>query len=490
MPQQQGEVSLLTLFADVHYFFGPPSAKPPHHAFDKSSYVYLYHNPIHQRGRLEVANHAGTPEQTAFSGFTDSVRVEQSYKHPTLFTITVDAFRGQGNSASSSPQQDLSQWHLPAPDPRNDGKYMYGLHTVDIYFWTTEDASLFLDSLKRVLQPHQLQILEAPAAVSTAPPDHRDTTMSPVVEKLEQAAISRNYPARSVSISTTQSFNGPPTVPTPASTVASGSQHEAPASFAPMAYNPAAPAAPEPIAHREKTPPPPDAEAGTGLTAAAISDHQGQFGAPPYHQNSFAPQATNQPYMPGPPSRQPTQGFPGPPTPGIQRSNTSGSFPPPPPQSSSAGPPQGQGYAHSFAPPPQEAPPQPGIHRQATMPASMSQQYANYPASPGYAPVQSPGHPPTPGYPQAPGYPAAQSPGFPPQGGYPQYAYGQTPDQYGVQNSLHTQLYRPTESEALHGKQPAVIGAGPGVQPGNFERRTDKIEKGVGRFLKKLDKRM
>jgi hypothetical protein len=55
-------------FADIHYFYGPPTAKPPHHSFDKSSYVYLYHNPIAQRGRLEIANNAGTPDQTAFSG--------------------------------------------------------------------------------------------------------------------------------------------------------------------------------------------------------------------------------------------------------------------------------------------------------------------------------------------------------------------------------------------------------------------------------------
>jgi len=68
-------------------------------------------------------------------------------------------------------------------------------------------------------------------------------------------------------------------------------------------------------------------------------------------------------------------------------------------------------------------------------------------------------------------------------------SYGQTPDQYAVHNPMHSQLYRPTESEAKHGKQPAVVGPGPGVQPGNFERRADKIEKGVGRFLKKLDKR-
>ncbi len=55
-------------FADIHYFFSPPSAKPLHHRFDKKSYLYLYHNAIQSRGRIEIANHAGTPDQDAFSG--------------------------------------------------------------------------------------------------------------------------------------------------------------------------------------------------------------------------------------------------------------------------------------------------------------------------------------------------------------------------------------------------------------------------------------
>jgi hypothetical protein len=55
-------------FADIHYFISPPSQKPPHHRFDKGSYVYLYHNPIRQTGRIEIANHAGTPDQDAFAG--------------------------------------------------------------------------------------------------------------------------------------------------------------------------------------------------------------------------------------------------------------------------------------------------------------------------------------------------------------------------------------------------------------------------------------
>ena len=52
----------------MHYFFASPDTKPPHHRFDKGSYVYLHHTPAEHRGRLEVANHAGTSDQDAFTG--------------------------------------------------------------------------------------------------------------------------------------------------------------------------------------------------------------------------------------------------------------------------------------------------------------------------------------------------------------------------------------------------------------------------------------
>ncbi|KAF2476437.1 uncharacterized protein BDR25DRAFT_277547 [Lindgomyces ingoldianus] len=488
MPPLQGEVSLLTLFADIHYYFSPPSSSPPHHRFDKGSYVYLYHNPLHQRGRVEIANHAGTPHQDAFAGNLDTVKIEQTYKHPCLFTITIDTFRSKGGSAASSPQQDMSQWHLPAHDPRNEGKYMYRLHTVDIYFWTPDDATMFLDSLRRFTQPHQLAIVANPTPAHS---EHKSDMLNPVVAKLEKAAISHS--SRSPSISTTQSFPGPPTAPAPTS---SPPVADASVNYTPMAYNPAAPAAPEPVAHREKTPPPPDAADGTGLGTAAMNDqHASQYGNP--LQSSFAPQSTaGQPYIPGPPSR--TQTFSGPPTPGIQRTNTTGSLPPPPPQS----PPQAQQYPQSFAPPPtapppsqydQNGPPQPGIQRHSTMPVP---QYANYPHSPGYPPVQSPGvpgtagHPmPSPGYAPQPYQPLA-SPGHPPPGGYTQYKYGSTTQQApgtDPYNPMHQQLYKPTEDEAsvaAHGGEPPQ-----GQRNSNIGKRAEKVEKGVGRFLKKLDKK-
>ena len=64
----EGEERLLTLYGDIHYWFTAPSPRPASHRFDRESYVYLYRETGQQRGRLEVANHAGTPEQDAFTG--------------------------------------------------------------------------------------------------------------------------------------------------------------------------------------------------------------------------------------------------------------------------------------------------------------------------------------------------------------------------------------------------------------------------------------
>jgi hypothetical protein len=55
-------------FGDVHYFYGPPTDSPPHHRFDKGSYVYLFENASERRARIEIANHVGTEDQDAFDG--------------------------------------------------------------------------------------------------------------------------------------------------------------------------------------------------------------------------------------------------------------------------------------------------------------------------------------------------------------------------------------------------------------------------------------
>jgi hypothetical protein len=80
-------ISLLTphSFTDVHYYLSPPTHNPPHHRFDKGSYVYLYHNPMRQSGRIEIANHAGTPHQDAFAGRMSSPRS----KPHVMFRLTL-----------------------------------------------------------------------------------------------------------------------------------------------------------------------------------------------------------------------------------------------------------------------------------------------------------------------------------------------------------------------------------------------------------------
>lgn len=334
---------------------------------------------------------------------------------------------------------------------------MYRLHTVDLYFWTPDDASLFLDSLKRVVQPQQLQILANPnAQPPIAQADYKNDAMNPVVAKLERAAISHSSRSPSLNLTTQPSFPGPPSAPAPTSSPPGA---ESNTNYAPMAYNPAAPAAPEPIAHREKTPPPPDAADGTGLGSAAMNDHQHTqpYGNP--LQAGFAPQSTSGPYMPGPPSR--TSTFSGPPQqPGIHRSSTVGSIPPPP-----QSPP-------SFAPPPAGPPPgQPPV-----------QQYANHPASPGFPGTQSPV--PSPGYAPQPYQPMAS----PPAGGYSQYQYGSTTQQQAGADPyrLHQQLYQPTEAEAGVKDHEKI---NPAEKKSNMGKRAEKLEKGIGGFLKKLDKK-
>ena len=418
------------------------------------------------------------------------MRFNQTFRQPYLFTITVDAFRSYRDDAAVHAQQNASQWRLPAPDLRNEGKYMYRVNNVDLYFWTTDDANLFLDSLKRVVQPHQLQLVSAQQSVAHA--EHKTEAMNPVVQKLEQVAISKPYQSRSASVRTTQSAVSPS-----ASTSApAGSAHTSPLSqettpnYAPLAYNPAAPAAPEPIVHREETPPPIAAAEGTGVEAVVTSEHAPRaYQGPP--SNSFAPQSTAaQSYMPGPPSAM------------AHRAGTVSSFPPPPPAATTAA------YSPAFAPPPQAsspaqpapydanvAPYQPGIQRHATAP--VISQHANYHGSPAHTPAAMyTGLPVSLGYAPTVYHPAQQY-GVPLAAGHPQYPYG-TPSPAPVTAgavppsadpyAAHTHVYRPTELEAA---VQTTDGANPNAPPktGKLEQRADRLEKGVGKFLKKLDKK-
>ena len=438
-----------------------------------------------------------------------STTVHQSHKHPTLCTITVDGYAGHHKGISSPVEQPEHHWRLPNTDPRNEGKYLFRLHTLDIYFWTNEDAKKFMNAIQKLLQPDQVEILDAPYA-----PASHEGVMSPVVQQLENVAILdpayRNGQTRNSTADSRAAAASPN-----ASIAVEAVSQEAPkaqdtAGFQPLAYNPAAPPAPEPIKHREKTPPPEDAEAGTGLAGAAYRDHaqaissQSSFSRPPYGQ----PQSS-QGYL----SPQPTQSYAssyGSPPPSAQGQQTSSvsSFPHPPPQTGrgSASP-----YTSSpaFAPPPQ----QPQI---TSTPSSQQVVPAFSPppgesASPFYSqdrqPLESPatqilgdsyvgGHrqPLQHLQPQYANYTPQGHEESEPIGGYSDYQYNQQPSRHqhhaqGNQYDIHSQVYRPTPEEASK-KKPSKSSAAQGSPPGRFEEGAGRVDKGVNRFFKKLEKKI
>ncbi|RDW87455.1 hypothetical protein BP5796_03149 [Coleophoma crateriformis] len=479
MATRPGEDLAATLFADVHYYYGSPTAKPPHHRFDKGSYVYLFENATQRRARIEIANNAGTAEQDATTGYLDGTHIRYSYTHSCLVSVTVESIQNGQNPPLADPQE----WHLPTYDPRNEKKYMYKLHTLDIYFWNKEDALQFVNGLRRVLSPFQIIIENEPRA-----PSPHTEPMSPVVQQLENVAITdpsyahgqtrdsrttSSFPGPPISAtpsgSSNSTFPGPPISATPRSVEASN--------FAPLAYNPAAPAAPEAIKHREKTPPPEDGAANP-LVAAAASDHGQTYGGP-----------FQQPGLSSPPLQ--TSYFPGPPTAGFQSAFHQ--------QLPSAGlqSPHGQlSSINTFSPPPSSIasnvsnPPSAQSHMSPSYQSTGNHvpvtQYANYPGSPGFAPpsatssgIYSPG---------LPGPPSAPPAHMAPPGGFSNYTYGSTSGMSSTQPlvndySIHKQLYRPTESEAAvkykEKKPPA----------GKLEAKANNVEKKVGGFLKKLEKK-
>ncbi|KLJ07337.1 hypothetical protein EMPG_17180 [Blastomyces silverae] len=480
MPPLPSEVCLLTVFVDVHYYFSAPTPRPLHHRFDKGSYLYVYHDAVQNKARIEIANHPGLPEQDAFSGSLGTVHLRNSDKFPTLCTLTVDAHRQNTSGPPTPTSMDQNEWLLLNADPRDGSRSFLRLHTLDLYFWTSNDATLFLDNARKLLAPAQLDVMPAPQQ-----PQVHEAAMSSVVQKLENVAItdpayhngqtrnSRTEPAPIQQLHpqlAPQQFAPPPTQPTPSEPVSpleapgappASKQEEAPINYTPLAYNPSAPAAPEPIKPREKTPPPPDGAAGTGLAAAAISDHGHAFAPPPMSPG----------FPPPPPTQAP--GYGGqyaspPPTAGLAHtssisSRSSGhnhnhpgsmSFAPPP---TAAQVPQAVPGAVPYTPPPQD--PNAHLFRQ--------QSFGPPPASP---------HNPTHQHYQGGYVPQTAQP---PIGGYANYSYGQPqqPPPGGNSYDIHHQLYRPTEAEgnAQYVKQ-------------NQRQSTSGIGKGVGKFLKKLDK--
>jgi hypothetical protein len=356
--------------------------------------------------------------------------------------------------------QDQEQWHLPTFDPHNQNKYHYKLHSLDIYFWTQDDALQFVNGIRRVVAPQQCEILDEPA-----PSARRSGDMSSVVQKLEKAAISQPQAQRG------QAANGPGALPgPPPMSAVSGSSASPPGGFVPMAYNPAAPAAPEAVRPREKTPPPEDGPVN------------------PLQQTLASDAAT--PFSPGlvPSGLGPLS--PGVPPPQFHSPLGAPSFAPPPQHSvlSPGLPPAGFGQTH------------PGLQRAATVPIApgMASPYASgFPGSPGFAPPPQASAaviagPPVHQTPTPPGQGMA-SPG-PPPGGYSQYSYanagvnqaalgGQA--QYGV----HQQMYRPTQEEMGHGhKQPGPYTPKSDAR-GRMEENAGRLERGVTGMLKKFEKK-
>lgn len=439
MAVQLGEENVATLFGDVHYFYAPPNTKPAHHRFDKGSYVYLFENANDRRARIEIANNPGTDDQDAFDGFLDKTRVRYSYNQQVLVSITVDGVSGA--------PVDQSQWHLPTYDPRNENKYHYRLHSLDIYFWTQTGALQFVNGIRRVLPPAQVEVLDEPGPPAHSPRGHFQD-VSPLVQKLENTAISDPSYGNHNSSAHIQSV---PTFALPPMSAVHGSS-ETPANFQPMAYNPAAPAAPEQIKHREKTPPPED-DGMDPLQTAVMRDH-----APPYTPGYGA----GGPLSPG--------------FPGGHQSLASPGFPP-------------SQFGH--------------LQRSSTMPVSgmvspvLTSPYgSNFPGSPGFAPPPPPPHPPqgqTPTPPgvalQSPGLPGGlQSPGMPPPGGFAQYDYGSR-GQAPVQNdySIHQQVYRPTADEKAYANLEAN---GPRREErSRLGQNADRLERGVTGMLKKFEKK-
>ncbi|KAK0668329.1 hypothetical protein QBC41DRAFT_365569 [Cercophora samala] len=445
MAARPGEELVATLFGDVHYFYGPPTNNPPHHRFDKGSYVYLFEDPNQGRARLEIANQPGTEDQDAFDGYLDNVHLHYTYKHTCLVTLVV----GQVNNQE--------EWHLPTYDPNNQAKYHYKLHSLDLYFWTHQDALEFVNGIRRVLPHNQCEVLDEPG-----PPPRQPTEASSLVQRLENVAISESSPVHQINPGV-PSFPGPPVA---AVTGDLPPPPPPPAAFSPIPYNPAAPAAPEQLRHREKTPPPEDGIAN------------------PLHQTLAYDAAT--PFSPGlPPGPSHLSPLsPGIPPPNLQHPPGAPTFPGPPVASPGFAP-QGFGSLGGVG----GAPIHPGITRSVTMPAAgtplsspgLVSPYGGVGTFPGqqqpYNPAAVAGvgiggvtHTPTP--PAAGGIGAVPGVGIQGQ----QTAQAGLPQQ-GEYN-VHQQFYVP-EEEYKPKKEVR----------GKLEENAGRLERGVSGMLKKFEKK-
>ena len=462
----------------------------------------------------------------------DTTTVRQSHKQPALCTIIVDGYE-EHHKPSSATQQPEHHWRLPNTDPRNEGKYLFRLHTLDIYFWTADDANKFMNAIEKKLEPGQVEILHKPA-----PPVAHDAAMSPLVQNLENVAIQDPAYRNGQTRNSRATLAGPATIAGQTAHAARSEQatptakDQDPAVFQPLAYNPAAPAAPEPIKHREKTPPPVDADSGTGLASAAARDHAQAMSlhkAQPY--SPYGQPSSAQGYVSPMPSLShtsppPTTGFSGPPSviPG-QRTSSVSSFPGPPSQS-------GRSTASPHTPTPAFASPSP-THQNATPPSSqqLTTTFSPPPQPPAehapfYTPNSAPDESPAteilgtsyvashrqplqhlqPQYAQFSPQPERQNSSSSshskpePIGGYSTYSYEQQQPHHhhhhqaeGSNYDIHNQVYRPTPEEYNKHNKPSKAASTMkpvGSPAGKLEEQAGRVDKGVNRFFKKLEKRI
>lgn len=419
--------------------------------------------------------------------------MQHSTEFPTRCTLTVDGQATSGqHQQSQSPGTSQYDWRLPSSKAHNDQLDFQRLHTVDVYFWTLDDANQFLDTIGHVLSSSQLET----DRVSAAP--QSDQPISMVVQQLENVAVSdpayqngqtrnsQSNPAPPAAV-TSQAASQPSSFPPPPGNgqptdenhscghQAPAEENKKPADFAPIPYNPAAPAAPEPISHREKTPPPEDGTEGTGLAGAAA-----EKGTPYTHPQQvsggvaggFAP----------PPSSQ-----------GLAYSNPGAMA------TGYASPPPSAGLTHSATFPTQSSMQSPGLppYQQSFYPGHGGQQWSA--AAPGMMPFVPPSQEPNAhlysqqfyGLPQS--HPHHTGPPAP-FGGYSNYSYAQTqaPQPPGSEYDIHSQVYRPTQAEANSPFQKHAQNAmkNLGQRPRTLEENASRVDSGVNRFLKKLEKKI
>ena len=425
-------------------------------------------------------------------------------------TVTVDAYKG-GSGASPPVQYPEHYWQLPNTDLQSGGKSLTRLHTLDIYFWTDGDANSFTAILRKLLRPEQLDL-----PIATIP---QEQATSPVVQRLENLAV-QDPAYRDGQTSNSNppiSSSAPqPNAPVNKEELPKATNPENPTNYQLLAYNPASPPAPEKIAHREKTPPPPpDGGTGTGLAAAAYRDQSHSGFSPASQPQSWTPHGAYG-QSPGP------HGYM---TPPAGQAHSGSYIPPPPPPGHIASSPQSQEYRNPSKPSSPYTPssnpykPGPGYAPSPPLYGGTQAPFITPPKSSSDAPPKDPnahlyGNEPRP--PESPAteilgnsYVTGQPPlqhlqpqyadyldsrgrtNQSPEGGYSNYQYEQpthhhSSHSHSNKHSVHGEYYQPTEAEAHKHKHQRPSG-----QPaGKLEQRAEKVEKGLGRLLKKVEKKI